>query len=133
MLFNAFTSALAHRVRDSRLLKWGPRRCSAPPSMESTYRSLILMSLGPTELLHGAGYTRVARLCSCAASPQCTAWQHALSALFGILHYKEDPIRMSNIAPRWSTQDQGTFSRDMDRLMMARSPTIAWGCHERRT
>ena len=125
VLFKAFTSALAHRVRDSRLLKWGPRRCSAPPSMESKYRSLILTSLGPTELLHGAGYTRVARLCNCAASPQCTAWQHALSALSGILHNKEDPIRRSNIAPHWSTLDQGTFSCDMDQLMMARSPMIA--------
>ena len=57
VLFKAFMSARAHSVRDSTPLKWGPKRCSAPPSMESTYRLLILTSLGPIELLHGPGYT----------------------------------------------------------------------------
>ena len=90
MLLKAFTSALAHRVRDSRLLKWGPRRLRPPPIIRSKYRSLILISLGPTELLHGAGYTWVARLFKCTASPQCTAWQHVLSALSGIMHQKQD-------------------------------------------
>ena len=106
MLFKAFTSALAHKVRDSRLLKWGPRRCSAPPSMESTYRSLILASLGPIELLHGAGYTRVARH----FQVRCQPTVHCLAACAkrNVRHHALERGRNKKIKYRSSLEQTGS-------------------------
>ena len=63
----------------------------------------------------------VAIYSKCAASPQRTAWQHALSALSGIMHLKGNLKERLTTAYDWSAMDQGILFCDMERLMMARA------------